>query len=338
MYDPTGRPVVSVGCICYNQAKYLRQALDSVVCQKTDFSFEILVHDDASTDGSQQIIREYQKQYPNLIFPILQTENQYSKGIRISSAYLWPRARGEFYVSLECDDFWCDSLKLQKQVNAMRKHPECVMCAHRVLLCDEEGKLTGHFLPKEQIAEQKISAEKMVHMVASDDMFHTSSRLLYTKILREFATKNPEWYACSRHVGDAPQMLFLAQKGDAYFLSDVMTCYRQNSIGSFSDRSAKDNRFFITVRYELAEMWHLFAEESPCYKKIADQAEFRYRKQALLAELQTQSTMAMWKTIHGPQKKVYEKLSGISRMKLWVRTLFPWLIPIITYIKRALNK
>lgn len=89
-------PLVSICCITYNHENYIRDAIEGFLIQKTNFPFEIIIHDDASTDDTAQIIKEYADKYPNLIAPIFQTENQYSKGIMISPTYVWPCARGKY--------------------------------------------------------------------------------------------------------------------------------------------------------------------------------------------------------------------------------------------------
>ena len=89
--------MVSICCITYNQESYIRDALEGFVNQKTDFAYEVLIHDDASNDGTADIIWEYADRYPDLIFPILQTENQYSKGLtNVSGTFNFPRARGQY--------------------------------------------------------------------------------------------------------------------------------------------------------------------------------------------------------------------------------------------------
>lgn len=98
---------VSVCCITYNQEKYICKALDSFVSQKTNFKFEILVHDDASTDSTSAIIKEYEEKYPELVKGIYEEENQYLKGAKVSFL-LYPYAKGDFIALCEGDDFWCD--------------------------------------------------------------------------------------------------------------------------------------------------------------------------------------------------------------------------------------
>lgn len=116
--------MVSIECCVYNHAPYLRQCLDGFVMQKTNFSFEAIVHDDASTDGSAEIIMEYGERYPDIIKPIIETENQYSKGNGILRKYLDTLLKGKYIAWCEGDDYWTDPFKLQKQVDFMENHPD----------------------------------------------------------------------------------------------------------------------------------------------------------------------------------------------------------------------
>lgn len=120
--------MVSICVLSYNHEKYLRDCLDGIVMQKTTFPIEAWVHDDASTDGSAAIIREYAEKYPAIIKPILQTENQYSKNKRILARFVYPRCVGRYIASCEGDDYWIDPYKLQKQVDFMENHPEIGLC------------------------------------------------------------------------------------------------------------------------------------------------------------------------------------------------------------------
>ncbi|MFK2238497.1 glycosyltransferase family 2 protein [Bacteroides fragilis] len=108
-------PLVSIFCITYNHSSYIRQCLDGFLIQKTNFPFEVLIHDDASTDDTAGIIKEYEAKYPDIIKPIYQVENQYSKGLDINIVYNLPRARGKYIAMCEGDDYWIDPLKLQNK-------------------------------------------------------------------------------------------------------------------------------------------------------------------------------------------------------------------------------
>ena len=133
-------PKLVVRCLTYNHAPYIKDTLDGFILQKTEFPFIVIVHDDASSDGTPDIIKDYVAKYPDKIFPILEKDNQYSKmdgSLRevINSAVEVTNAP---YVALcEGDDYWTDPLKLQKQVDFLESHPEYSMCCHRVDVLDE---------------------------------------------------------------------------------------------------------------------------------------------------------------------------------------------------------
>lgn len=121
---------VTISCITYNQVNYIRQCLDGFVTQQTNFKFEAIVHDDASTDGTAEIVREYAEKYPDIIKPIFETENQYSKHDgslgRILNAY----TRGKYVAICEGDDYWTDPHKLQKQADFLDVNPQCSLTYH----------------------------------------------------------------------------------------------------------------------------------------------------------------------------------------------------------------
>ena len=123
-FDSEVIPLVSIDCITYNHKQYIRDAIEGFLMQITNFPVEILIHDDASTDGTAEIIREYEKQYPWLIKPVYQTENQYSKHnsfISISKIQ-YGRALGKYIAFCEGDDYWTDHYKLQKQVDFLESN------------------------------------------------------------------------------------------------------------------------------------------------------------------------------------------------------------------------
>lgn len=122
-------PVVSIICPAYNHERYIENAIRGFLSQDCSHAFEILIHDDASTDGTQRLIREWQQRYPRVIRAVLQTENQFSKGIRPWETLL-AMARGDFVATCEGDDFWVDPHKLQRQVDFLKAHPNFSCSAH----------------------------------------------------------------------------------------------------------------------------------------------------------------------------------------------------------------
>ena len=125
------KPLVSICCITYNHALYIRQCLDGFIMQKTNFPIEIIINDDASTDNTVSIIKEYEKKHPDIIKPVYQKENQYSKGIRgMFAQFCFPRTKGKYIALCEGDDYWIDPYKLQEQVDFMENNPSYSMIFH----------------------------------------------------------------------------------------------------------------------------------------------------------------------------------------------------------------
>lgn len=234
--------MVSVCCLVYNHEKYLRQCLDGFVAQKTNFKFEVLIHDDASTDSSPEIIREYEEKYPDMIKPIYQTENQYSKGVKIGWVYQYPRAQGKYIALCEGDDYWTDEYKLQKQFDALEKNPEAVFCAHRVICVTEDGKKLDESIISEPDQSCVLSSEELLHLLIEEAayIFHTTSLFWKSDITKKICNNLPRFIQ-DAPVGDVPLMIFLSSQGECVFLDEAMSCYRLNSMGSWSNRVRKND-------------------------------------------------------------------------------------------------
>lgn len=224
--------VVSICCITYNHASYIRQCLDGFLMQKTTFPIEILIHDDASTDGTQNIIQEYEANYPEIIKPIYQKENQYSKGVKVNLTYNFPRAQGKYIALCEGDDYWTDPLKLQKQVEFLDSHPGYVMCSHRFNQYIQD--------------EQKLEVESEFDFQGVD---YTLKTLIcgtwYTQTLTVVFLRNAlNIERCSFYETFQDVILFyvLLKSGKGYCLSDIMGCYRVHKKGVWSGISLNNQR------------------------------------------------------------------------------------------------
>lgn len=226
---------VSVWCTVYNHEKYLRQCLDGIVMQKTTFPFEVIIHDDASTDGSAAIIREYEERYPDIIRPIYQTVNQYSQKIPFFALYGLPMMRGKYLAVCEGDDFWCDPEKLQLQYEAMEANPDCHFCVHRTHRVSEDGKEVGPDIPNYHIPEGKLERDTFIHYILSSYTVHTTSFFRRTEDVREFVANTPEFYKVS-DVGDEPTTLYYGYLGNTFYIDRPMSCYRLFSEGSWTSR------------------------------------------------------------------------------------------------------
>lgn len=234
--------MVSVICTVYNHEKYLRKCLDGFIMQKTNFKFEVLIHDDASTDGSADIIREYEKKYPDIIKPIYQTVNQYSQGIKVSQTYLYPRAKGKYLAFCEGDDYWCDENKLQNQFDVMEKHPSCSICVHDVYDITESNDLIGTKHPVQIKNKRLFNMDEYLDYIF-DGAFHpfqTSSYFLKRNIVESDLYKSLNLSP----VGDVRIVFTSLALGDLYYINKGMSYYRTNSIGSWSNRVTTDNELW----------------------------------------------------------------------------------------------
>lgn len=140
------KPKVSICCWTYNHENFIRDALDGFFMQKTDFPFEVIIHDDASTDKTADIIREYEAKYPDIIRPVYQSENQYGKSQFVEN-FVFPLIRGEYVAICEGDDYWTDENKLQKQVDFLDANPDFSVCFHSIKVTHEDGLTPDHYFP-----------------------------------------------------------------------------------------------------------------------------------------------------------------------------------------------
>ena len=223
---------VSVICNTFNHARFIRDALEGFVMQKTNFAFEVLVHDDASTDGTADIIRQYAQQYPQLVLPICQEENQFSKGVRITRTFQLPRARGKYIALCEGDDYWTDPLKLQKQFDFMEANPDYALCTCSTVFLDVS---TGKKHTKYQINEDRDFTASELILEEKGRVFQYASFFLKAEVFRQ----SPRWIT-TFPVGDYPLSINAALNGKVRMLADTMTIYRFNTEGSWTANLRRD--------------------------------------------------------------------------------------------------
>lgn len=209
-------PLVSISCITFNHAPYIKEALDSFLMQETDFPFEILIHDDCSTDGTDKIIREYAKRYPEIIKPLYETENQYSQGKPIGSI-VWniPRAKGKYIAFCEGDDYWCDPKKLQKQVNFLEVNHDYGLIYSKV---KEFDSITN-----------KFQGSSGGPYEAFDDLIIANTiptpTTLFRKNLIDLYIKE-DWMSKGYLMSDYPIWLFISVHSKIKFVNQVTAVYR----------------------------------------------------------------------------------------------------------------
>lgn len=229
------KPKVSILCITYNHGAYIRDALDGFVMQKTNFPFEVLIHDDASTDDTADIIREYAAKYPDIIKPILQTENQWSRGVSISKVFQWPRISGEYVAMNEGDDYWTDPYKLQKQVDFLDAHPDYSVCFHPVRVTWDNGKYPDSIFPSKKCRFYKTTLE--LSDLLKNNFIQTNS------VMYRWRRDCINIYPDNILPGDWYQHLLHAQVGKIGFIPDIMSVYRRNDGGIWTGAYETDDWF-----------------------------------------------------------------------------------------------
>ena len=221
---------VAVYCLTYNHEAYIREALEGFLRQKTDFPFRVVVHDDASTDGTPAILREYERRYPDFFQCVYQTENQFQKGVHIPQAILRPWLTAPYIAVCEGDDYWCDPLKLQMQVDYMRAHPDCTLCVHDTERIDAAGKPLHSRVNGDDI-DRDIGAEAIIR-ACGGGLFHTSAFLCRRDVLFD----RPAAFEV-RGIGDYPLAIYAACSGRVHYIARVMSRYRVNHDGSWTRRT-----------------------------------------------------------------------------------------------------
>lgn len=219
------KPLVSVICITYNHADYIRNTLDGFLMQDVPFLYEIVIHDDASTDGTDEIIREYASRYPNLIVPILEQENQYSRKMDFMSC-VYAKCTGKYYAVCEGDDFWIDPLKLSIQVNYMENHPKCMMTVHNALVF--------HYKTEKFYTYSDVSKS---HVLSPKEIVKSGFASASMMFRREALFPRNSFYT-EGGIGDWPLRLHvLEQEGEIYYFDRIMSVYRAWTQNSYCQRT-----------------------------------------------------------------------------------------------------
>ncbi|MCG2579794.1 MAG: glycosyltransferase family 2 protein [Marinobacter sp.] len=199
-------PMVSVVCHTYNHEKFIADALNGFLAQVTTFPFEIIVHDDASTDNTPEVIRKYASRYPKIIRLILQTENIYQKGLR-PPMFSFPKARGKYIAFCEGDDYWIDKKKLEVQVSFLENNPDYVLC-----YTDAVAFSSGVVLKRESAAKKvDLSGDELKKAPA----IHTLT-------------------SCFRNVIDSPPELSVVRYGDKFIWSRLGRYGKGKYLGSIA--------------------------------------------------------------------------------------------------------
>lgn len=284
-------PIVSICCVTYNHAPFIKKALDGFLMQepptgvsKDEPWYEILIHDDASTDGTNEIIREYATKYPNIIFPLYENDNQYSRGVDVDF-FNYNRVRGRYIAYCEGDDYWTDSLKLQKQVDFMDAHQEYSVCWHRVGVVDSEDNYIRPGRADELFARKQYAAGIDIDIPLFFQNWYTQP---CSMMIRK-SKLNYSWHNLYTNYCDTHEIYHLLKEGMGHILNFRGANYRIHTGGI---ASTKDD-----VQGCISELGYI----NELYRVNRDQYTKNYWKSVLLWTVGTLNK-------HGERKQKREVL------------------------------
>jgi glycosyltransferase involved in cell wall biosynthesis len=226
----TNSPLVSVACITYNHAKFIGQAIESVLMQETDFPVELVIGEDCSTDRTREIVKEYAAKFPNIIRPLLPDKNM---GMANNYEAVRLACRGKYIAWLEGDDYWLLPDKLQMQVDLMEANPHYSMCGTktRLSICDSDGsEKESRFLAPFTIKDEYGLEEFLLGYT-----MHTTSMLL-----RNGVVDFPYWLKDIVMLRDTCVFILHADKGPVGFINKAASCYRLHEGGIWTSKTAAD--------------------------------------------------------------------------------------------------
>ncbi|MFA6411099.1 MAG: glycosyltransferase [Syntrophales bacterium] len=211
-------PLVSVLMLAYNHERYIAQAVEGALMQQVDFTYEIVIGEDCSTDGTRDLITGYGGKYNDRIRLLLQKRNA---GMQKNFADTYRACRGRYIALLDGDDFWTDPHKLQKQVDYLEKNPDYAICFHNMqVLYEDDQQMNRLSNPNQQ---ETTTLEDL----ARGNFIYTAS-CLFRKTFSEL----PRWFdQCA--VGDYPLHLLNARQGKIRFIDEVMGVYRVHPGGTW---------------------------------------------------------------------------------------------------------
>lgn len=295
---------VSVICLAYNHEKYIGECLDSIVNQMTTFKFEVVINDDASTDNTANIIREYEERYPEKIKALYQKDNQYSKGVAIIEEKMLEHANGKYVAFCECDDKWTDLHKLQRQYEYMEHHPECSMCVHNTVihnLNETQKDVNFNSWNKEHVLTQKE--------VFMDWKVHTSAYFVRKEDAYRPLEFRKYWF------GDYVRLTLAYTEGNVVSLPYIMSQYNYGvstgALHAVDYSKLQERRTHVLLRNEYLEKLNKYTKKK--FNKIIDK---RIRLTKLEADTLYERDVLKYSD---DKKEIIKAVKKISKMKSYRR-------------------
>lgn len=311
---------VAIKCFVYNHEPYLRDCLEGFVMQQTDFPFVAIVHDDASTDHSADIIREYAAKYPHIIRPIYETENQYSKQngslTKIMNAAI--AATDAPYIAMcEGDDYWTDPHKLQKQVDFLEAHPQCAITSHRYKIYDHECKV---FAPDYLSAVFKDKEKESEIYFLKENYLDAPYLQTMTVVYRASCLDNDYYMSLPRH-GDLSLFYVILRRGSGACMNFDGAVYRRSRSGVYAKKSWNEKHY---IGFNLYSDMYLYTKDAVFFPHAMSHTELvlaDLKRELLLTQrLKTNKSktilLFLWKV--GERKKMFKYWIKLKKWRLKV--------------------
>ena len=301
------KPLISVVVITYNHEQYILDALKGIASQETSFPFEVIIHDDASTDETRRLIEKFVKCNEISVKTVFQESNIYSQGDSYIE-YVDPLVEGKYVALCEGDDFWTDPAKLQRQYDYMEGHPNCSAVVHDADIFDaSRNRVIGRVVGRDK--EMDFSLDYIIR--SGGGLFPTCS-LLCRRELFEFPAE-----FCGWGIGDYPRSIWLAENGDIHYLPRVISIYRFGTPGSWTMRVSSPDQ----AKKELAiRIEKLQALNELRYGSNSDAISYAISRTCFF----TYIGIGDWRDAAcGPGKIYFRDLSQSDKTKYWLKTHFP---------------
>ncbi len=265
-WSPDAKPLVSVCNWVYNHKDYIKQSIDSILMQKTTFQVEIIIQDDASNDGTREIIEEYAIRYPHLFNNILFEENQYSQDKDITIG-LFNKASGKYIALAHGDDYWTDPYKLQKQVDFLEENQEYVLCGGKVNILDSRNQNNKLQYDQQYFVYDKCQEIEKSHCIHGFLLpFHTSTYVFRQSALNFNQLKRIQKNCIS---GDIIILNLLNSNGKIYYINNIFGVQHHNANGTTTHENHKGLNFLWNRVYMWRKIAKIAYSKSEFLKKSA---------------------------------------------------------------------
>ena len=306
--------MVSILCLAYNHEKYIKDALDSFINQKVNFKYEIIINDDCSTDSTAQIIKEYAERYPQIIKPIFQKENQYSKYKRMLIDILMPQAKGKYFAICEGDDYWTDPNKLQKQFDFMEANSEYSMCVANAIIVDSNKNKVG-----------EINTVRDNSTLACDDFIlggggYVATNSIFSRM--KYIEQLPTYF--NDFSIDYLWQIFLSSMGKTYCFKEPMVAYRINTGSSWTDKIINDESKNININKRIVEK---LKEIDECTNKKYDDAKTEKITELQFNIFYLENDFEMMK--QEPYLSYKKRLTKGKKIKILIKEKMPFVFKIL---------